>query len=81
MAEQWAESKVMCDEVRSRTESHCEEVCCIANLDGECVLDRCKGALIQMPPCPIKDKELRRRYYNFLRNDFNRDFGKNAMEK
>lgn len=63
------------------TENKCGTACCVANLDGECVLDECGGALIQIPRCPIKDKELRRRYYNFMRNDFNRDFREKIAAK
>lgn len=69
------------ESVRSRTGNQCGAVCCVANLDGECVFDKCEGALIQMTPCPVRDKELRRKYYDFMRNEFNRDFCENITER
>lgn len=52
----------------------CEKFGCVANLNGECVNDECRGELIQMPPCPCTDREKRRKYYEFIRGTFDEDF-------
>ena len=52
----------------------CEKIRCIANLDGECVFDRCKGELVQISPCRVKDKEARKKYYDCVRETFDKDF-------
>lgn len=52
----------------------CEKYGCIANFDGECVLDECKGEIIQFPSCRAKDKEARRQFYEYTRDTFSRDF-------
>lgn len=67
--------------MKQATQIQCGAGCCVANLDGECVFDSCKGALIQMPPCPVRDKELQRRYYDFMRSEFNHDFRENIAAK
>lgn len=52
----------------------CDKFGCVANLDGECVNDECRGELIQMPPCPCTDREKRRKYYEVIRGTFDEEF-------
>ena len=52
----------------------CDKFVCVANLNGECVNDECRGELIQRPPCRISDKEKRKEWYNFHADTFRRDF-------
>lgn len=52
----------------------CEKLGCVANLNGECVSDECRGELIQRPPCRISDKEKRKEWYNIHADTFRRDF-------
>lgn len=56
----------------------CKKQGCIANLNGECVADKCDGALIQFPPCRIKDREARKKYYEAMRSLENQDFADEA---
>lgn len=52
----------------------CDKFGCVANLNGECVNDECRGELIQRPPCRISDKEKRKKLYNFYADIFKQDF-------
>ena len=52
----------------------CDKFGCVANLNGECVNDECRGELIQRPPCRISDKEKRKKWYNFYADIFKQDF-------
>ena len=52
----------------------CDKFGCVANLNGECVNNECRGELIQRPPCRISDKEKRKEWYNIHADTFRRDF-------
>ena len=52
----------------------CDKFVCVANLNGECVNNECRGELIQRPPCRISDKEKRKEWYNIHADTFRRDF-------
>lgn len=52
----------------------CDKIRCIGNLNGECVNDRCKGAIISIHLNHCNDKETRRKYYEAIRKTFNEDF-------
>lgn len=52
----------------------CEKLGCVANLNGECVSDECRGEIIQMPPCAKSDREMMKKWYNIKADTFNREF-------
>ena len=55
-------------------EIKCDKFGCVANLNGECVLDECGGELIQRPPCSCTDREKLRKHYEVIRSMFDEDF-------
>lgn len=58
----------------------CEKLGCIANLNGECVNDECKGEIIQMPPNSCADMEIRRKFYEYFCETFDKDFPQQEMK-
>ena len=52
----------------------CEKLGYVANLNGECVNDECRGELIQMPPCAKSNREMMKKWYNMKADTFRREF-------
>lgn len=55
--------------------------CCIGNFNGECVNDRCEGALVVFGRCRCASKEQRKKYYEAIRRTFDEDFPQTPGEE
>lgn len=52
----------------------CDKPKCIANLDGECVVDECQGMIFMYQATKTKDREKRKVFYEVVRETFREDF-------
>lgn len=58
----------------------CEKYNCVANFNGECVVDRCDGEMIMIPACK-NDREIKKRFYETTKEMFDEDFKEISKEK